>query len=80
MCGGGDAPPTAARLFPGYARGFGLSPSAFWAKVRTKGVAQKCKGSATVGHSHRLTSGGKAEAVYAKSACTELNPRANFDI
>jgi hypothetical protein len=40
MCGGGYAPPIAARLFPGYALGRGLSAAIYWAEGRTKGVAQ----------------------------------------
>ena len=40
MCGGGYAPPTAARLFPGYAPGSGLALWIYWAKGRTKGIAQ----------------------------------------
>ena len=61
MCGGGYAPPTAARLFPGYALGSGLALRIYWAKGRTKGIAQNVKGTSTAGHSHRRTSGGKAE-------------------
>jgi hypothetical protein len=30
---------------------------------RTKGIAQSLEGISTAGHSHRLTSGGKAEAL-----------------
>ncbi|HUS10904.1 MAG TPA: hypothetical protein VMZ30_10590 [Pyrinomonadaceae bacterium] len=40
MCGGGDAPPTAARLFLGYALRPGLVLRVYWAKGRTRGVAQ----------------------------------------
>ena len=47
--------------FPGYALGSGLALRIYWAQGRTKGIAQKCKGTSTAGHSHRRTSGGKAE-------------------
>ena len=63
MCGGGYAPPTAATLFTGYAPGPGLALRIYWAKGRTKGVAQNVKRTSTAGQSHRLTSGGKAEAT-----------------
>ena len=43
MCGGGYAPPIAARLFPGYAPGSGLALRTYCAKGPTKGIAQKCK-------------------------------------
>ena len=42
-------------------RGLGLRT--YWAKDRTEGIAQNVKGTFTAGHSHRLTSGGKAEAA-----------------
>ena len=45
----------------GYARGSGLALRIYWAKGRTKGAAQKGKSTRKAGHSHRLTSGGKAE-------------------
>jgi hypothetical protein len=44
MCGGGYAPPTAATLYRGYATGSGLARRKYWAKGRTEGIAQKCKG------------------------------------
>ena len=50
--------------FRGYAPGLGFSPINFWAKGRTKGIAQKLKSNRTAGHSHRLTSGGKAEPTW----------------
>jgi hypothetical protein len=40
-----------------------LSPSDLLGQGHTKGIAQNVKGIATAGHSHRLTSGGKAEAA-----------------
>jgi hypothetical protein len=40
MCGGGYAPPIAARLFGGLCPWFGLSPLIYWAKGRTKGIAR----------------------------------------
>jgi hypothetical protein len=61
MCGGGYAPPTVARLLPGYAPLSGLALRIYLAKDLTKGVAQKCKGTSSAGPSHRRTSGGKAE-------------------
>jgi hypothetical protein len=51
-----------AGLFRGYALGSGLA-QIDWAKGRTKGIAQNCKGPLTAGHSHRreANSGGEAE-------------------
>jgi hypothetical protein len=59
MCGGGSAPPTAARSWWGCAP---VLTDLDWAKGGNKGVAQKRKGIFTAGQSRRLTSGGKAEA------------------
>ena len=67
MCGGGYAPPTAARLIPGYALGPGLALRIYWAKGRTKGRSPNVKSISTAGHSHRRTSGGKAEAALAEN-------------
>jgi hypothetical protein len=58
MCGGGYAPPTAARLFPGYALG-----RAFAFGFIGQGHSPKVKKSSTAGHSRRRTSDGKAEAT-----------------
>ena len=63
MCGGGFAPPTAAKLFQGYASGPGLALWLYWAEGRTKGIAQERKSISSAGHGHRRTSDGKAEAV-----------------
>jgi len=52
-------------VIPGYARRSGLALQIYRAKGRTKGIAQKWKATSTAGHSHRLTSGGKAEAELA---------------
>jgi hypothetical protein len=49
--------------FRGCAPGPGLALRIYSAKGRTKGIAQKCKGTFTAGQSHRLTSDGKAEAA-----------------
>jgi hypothetical protein len=43
MCGGGYAPPTAARLISGYALGPNLALRIYWAKGHTKGTAQRGK-------------------------------------
>jgi hypothetical protein len=48
-------------VLPGYAPGSGLALRVYEAKGRTKGIAQKVKGTSTAGHSHRRTSSGKAE-------------------
>jgi hypothetical protein len=45
----------------GCAPGPGLALRIHWVKVYIKGIAQKVRGTPTAGHSHRLTSGGKAE-------------------
>ena len=55
MCGGGYAPPTAARLFLGSALGPGVALRFCWAEGRTKGRAQKWnvrlrRGIATASH------------------------------
>jgi len=42
--------------------GPGLALGSYWAKGRTKGIAQNLKGIFTAGHSHRRTSGGTFEA------------------
>jgi len=39
----------------------GFALQIYWAKGRTKGIAQNAKGTFTAGHSHRRTPGGKAE-------------------
>jgi hypothetical protein len=44
-----------------------LSPADLLAQGRIKGVAQNVKGIFTAGHSHRRTSGGKAEAQPART-------------
>ena len=54
--------------FAGYAPGSGLALRIYWAKGRTKGTAQRCKGISPAGHSHRLTSGGKAVAALASAS------------
>jgi hypothetical protein len=48
-------------LSPGYARGAGLARRIYWVKVM-KGRSPNLRGTSTAGQSHRLTSGGKAEA------------------
>ena len=63
MCGGGYAPPTAAKSLPGYALVRAQPIEFIGPKGRTKGIAQKYKGTSTAGHSHRRTSGGKAKAT-----------------
>jgi hypothetical protein len=55
-------PAETGQIIPGYAPGSGLALRIYWAKGRTKGIAQKWKATSTAGHSHRLTSGGKAES------------------
>ena len=62
MCGGGCAPPTTARLLPGYAPGPGFVLPFYWAKGRTRGIARN-EQAPLPGHSHRLISGGKAESA-----------------
>jgi len=50
MCGGGYAPPKPARLFPGYAPGgSGFALRIYWAKGRTKGIAQNGNETSTAG-------------------------------
>jgi len=39
----GAVPDNRARLLPGYALGPGFARRIYWAKGRTKGLAQKCK-------------------------------------
>ena len=56
MCGGGYAPPTVARSFPGLCPRTGLALQIFLPQDRTLGVAQKLKRALYGG------AGGKAEA------------------
>ena len=66
MWGGGYAPPTAAKLFRGYARHPGLAPLDLWGQGRTLGRSPKCKTHLNGGHSRRHPPGGKAEAAPTK--------------
>ena len=47
--------------YSGLCPGSGLALRIYWAKGRTKGIAQSEQAISTAGHSHRLTSVGKAE-------------------
>jgi len=47
--------------YSGLRPSFGLGPRC-WSKVLIKGIAQGKESLSTAGHSHRRTSGGKAEA------------------
>ncbi|MFN2514261.1 MAG: hypothetical protein ABR568_22965, partial [Pyrinomonadaceae bacterium] len=53
--------PTQAGLFPGYAPGPGLAPRLLGQRPH-QGHSPKMYGNSKAGHSHRLTSGGIAEA------------------
>jgi hypothetical protein len=68
-----------ARLFPGYAPGSGLALRIYWAKGRNKGIAQNLKGTSTAGHSHRHTSGGKAEAAQTGTFRAGLKVSSKYD-
>jgi len=64
MCGGGYAPPTVASVFPGAMPLVWASPFGFIGpKAAPRAEPKNVKGTSMAGHSHRRTSGGKAEAA-----------------
>ena len=60
MCGGGCVPPKAAGLVLGYAR-IRAKPIDLLGRKMHQGHSPNVKRTFTAGHSHRRTSGGKAE-------------------